>query len=514
MLYKKTPFTSYCIALATGIICGQYLHSVAYCNVALVILSLALTVNILFFSKLISSLSFGLILHCCILLCGCSLSFMDRQNPACISKGQHEFLVKTEAYPEQKTRSVALQSSIISVDGIRYNKNNRLLVYSDSIHLRDTIKPGSIISFRASPREIIDFDSLDNFDYRAYMNRRGYKYLCFCYDTFDYKAYKPGVRQLGTILRESLFNRLDSSLDNKKSLAIVSAITLGNRALLDKEIKDEFRQSGIIHILAVSGLHVGIISLITISLLRMAGLRSGLLKLSISLLVIWSYALISGLSPSVTRAAVMFSFLSTGYYINRPATPLNSVMASAFIIMLAKPSIIFEASFLLSYSAVIFIVCNYRELSEKIRFRGRILSWLWKMMAVSLLAQAGTISFVALFYGEVPLFSVLSSLFAIPLATLILSAGLALIILSSVPVISTLIADILVYCVDILTDAASATAALPAALIRVEDISVPAAVLLFLVLLATARFLLEKEKRNPHLALALTILYLIIQVKQ
>ncbi|MDZ7738370.1 MAG: ComEC/Rec2 family competence protein [Bacteroidales bacterium] len=512
MLYKKTPFTSYCIALATGIICGQYLHSVAYCNVALILLSLFLTVNILFFSKLISSLPFGLILHGCIFLCGCSLAFMDKQNPVAISKGQHEFLIKTEAYPEKKPRSVMLQSSIISVDGNKYSKNNRLLVYTDSKLISDSLKPGSILSFRASPREIIDFDSTDNFDYRAYMNRKGYKYLCFCYDTIDYMGYKPGIRQLGTILRESLFLRLDSSLDNRKSLAIVSAITLGNRALLDNEIKDEFRKSGIIHILAVSGLHVGIISLITISLLRMAGLRSGLLKLSISLLVIWSYALISGLSPSVTRAAVMFSFLNTGYYINRPATALNSVMASAFIIMLAKPSIIFEASFLLSYSAVIFIVCNYRELSGKIRFRGRIMSWLWNMVAVSLLAQAGSISFVALFFGEVPLFSVLSSLFAIPLATLILSAGLALIILSSVPVISKLIANILVYCVNTLTDAASATASLPAAVIRVNDISAPAAVLLFLVLFATTRFILAKEKRNPHLLLVFAILYFIIRM--
>lgn len=510
MLYKKTPFTSYCIALATGIICGRYLHSVAYCNVALVLLSLVLTIHILFRANKIFSLSFGLSLHVCIFLCGCSASYMDKKNPAGISRGQHEFIIRTEAYPEQKTRAVALQGNIISVDGKRYNRNNRLLVYSESQHISDTIRPGSILRFRSSPREIIDFDSLDNFDYRTYMNRRGYKYLCFCYDTIVYEGYKPRIRQLGNIFRESLFKRLDNSLDDKKSLAIISAITLGNRELLDKEIKDTFRQSGIIHILAVSGLHVGIISLITISLLRITGLRSGALKLGISLVVIWSYALISGLSPSVTRAAVMFSFLNTGYYINRPATALNSVMASAFIIMLAKPSIIFEASFILSYSAVIFIVCNYRDLSGKIRFRGRIMSWLWNMIAVSLLAQAGTISFVALFFGEIPLFSVLSSLFAIPLATLILSAGLALILLSSIPLISSLTAGILAYCVDTLSDAASAMAALPAAVIKVNDISVQAAVLLFLVLFATSRFLLEKERRNPHLLLSLTILYFIM----
>ncbi|MFP4488560.1 MAG: hypothetical protein ACLFN1_04580, partial [Bacteroidales bacterium] len=79
MLYKKTPFTSYCIALATGIICGQYLHSVAYCNVALVLLSLALAIHILFYANKIISLFFGLSLHACIFLCGCSASYMDRK---------------------------------------------------------------------------------------------------------------------------------------------------------------------------------------------------------------------------------------------------------------------------------------------------------------------------------------------------------------------------------------------------------------------------------------------------
>lgn len=509
MLYKKTRFISYCIALATGIICGQYLHSVAYCNVALLILSLTLTVNILFFNKSISSLFFGLMLHCCIFLCGCSASFIDRQNPAAISQGQHEFIIRTEAYPEQRERSVLLHTNIIRADGKKYNKNNRLLVYSDSTYLSDTIKPGSILSFSSSPREISNYGKQDNFDYRAYMNRRGYRYLCFCYDSMVYEGHKPGIRQRGAILRRSLLRRLGSALEDDNSLAVISAITLGHRDMLDSEVKEKFRKSGIMHILAVSGLHVGIISLITISLLRIAGLRSGPLKLGLSLLVIWSYAVMTGLSPSVTRAAVMFSFLNTGYYIYRPAAPLNSVMASAFIIMLLKPSILFEASFLLSYSAVIFIVSNYRELSQLIRPRGRILSWLWNMAAVSLLAQAGTISFVALFFGEVPLFSVLSSLFAIPLATLILTAGLALIFMAAIPAVSTLIAGILVYAVNALSDAASATASLPSAVIKVNNVTAPEAVILFLLLLATTRFLLAKERRNPHLPLALTILYLI-----
>ena len=510
MLYKETPFTGYCIALATGIICGPYMHSVIYCNAAVIILSVAMVINVVLYKRNRASVFYGFILHCCIIFMGCSISILQTRKPDFMASGKHTFVLKTDDYPSPASKSLMLYTRIIQVEGNDNLKNNRLQLYTDGRYLSPSLKPGSIISLVASPVEITDFDLSDSFDYRSYMNRRGYHYCIFCYDSITFIDEKPGIKHIGLRLRQQLFNRLENNLSDAEALAVVSAMALGYRGLLDDQTKDEFRGSGIIHIMAVSGLHVGIISMIIISILKITPLRSGLARLMISLLLIWTYALLTGLSPSVTRASVMFSFLNTGYLMNRPVKPLNSVMASAFILLVVNPNMIYDPSFLLSYSAVIVIVTNYRNMLAKIKFRGRLMSSLWKILAISILAQAGTIPFVAYFFGEIPVLSVLSNLFAIPLATIILFCGFILILSAGLPILPGLIKTVLVYCVGTLSDAAATIASFDRALVTVHSLSGLRAVLLFCIFFVLIRFLLDREKNNPHILLTLTILYFII----
>jgi len=510
VLYKETPFTGYCIALAAGIICGSFMHTVFYCNAATFLLSAVLALILTVHKKKSASISYGFVLHCCIFSVGCSLSAIKKNELVYISPGPTHFVVRTDNYPVPAARSLKLHTGIIKVNGNSNYKNNKLLVYTNEKYISPSLKPGSIISFVSSPLEISDFDNTDNFDYRSFMNRKGYRYSAFCYNNISVIDQQPGIRHLGLRLRCYLLNRLKEKVHDEKSLAIVSAMTLGYRELLDDRIQEEFRKSGIIHIMAVSGLHVGIISMIIISLIKVSRVRSEPVKLLISLLMIWTYALMTGLSPSVTRASVMFSFLNTGYLINRPVKPLNSVMASAFIILIINPAMLYEASFLLSYSAVIVIVTNYKELVAKINFRGRILGYVWKMIAISLLAQAGTLPFVALFFGELPLFSVISNLFAIPLATIILCTGYALILFSSLPLVPDLLGKILAYCVNTLADAASAIASIDSVSVSVGEISAIRTVILFFFLLMLTSFLLDRERKNPHIPLTILILYVIL----
>lgn len=510
MLYKETPFAGYCIALVTGIICGLKMHSVLYCNAAVFLLSLFLVINNSLYRHIRISIIYGLILHACIYFLGCSLSVLQTGMTGYIETTEKEFVLRTNDYPAPAGRSLMLQTSIINLGGDNGFKNNKLLLYTGSRYITPSLKPGSIIRLYSKAVEITDFNSTDNFDYRLFMNRRGFRYYAFCYDSISVIDEKPGLKHLGLRLRRTMFNRLKSTVTDERSLALVSAITLGYRELLDNDIKVEFRKSGIIHIMAVSGLHVGIISGIIILLLNCSRIKSGLVKLIISLMMIWTYALITGLSPSVTRATVMFSFLNTGYLINRPVNPLNSVMASAFLILVVNPAMIFEASFLLSYSAVIAIVINYRDMLSKIRLRGRLLGGLWKIIAISILAQAGTIPFVAFFFGEIPLLSVLANIFAIPLATIILISGFNLVLFSGLPIIPDILNNMLVYCVNILSDASAIIASWDWAVITAGKLSPVRTVILLLLSMALLRFLLAREKNNPHILLTLMILYFII----
>ncbi|MBN1386893.1 MAG: ComEC/Rec2 family competence protein [Bacteroidales bacterium] len=510
MLYKETPFTGYCIALVAGIICSKYMHSVLYCNAIIGALSIILIFNFVLYKQSRSSVLHGILFHCCIFFLGSSVSILQTKKLNFMVPVRQEFVLRTDDYPEPASRSLMLNTSIIRAGGNNNHTNNKLLLYTDELYLSSSLEPGSIIRLASRPVEITDFDSSDSFDYRLFMNRRGFRYCIFCYDSISVIGERPGPRHLGLRLRRFLLNRLENTLPDKKTLSVVSAMTLGYRELLDNEIKEEFRKSGIIHIMAVSGLHVGIISMIIVYFLKITRIRSGTLRLLISLLLIWTYALLTGLSPSVTRASVMFSFLNTGYLINRPVKPLNSVMASAFLILIANPHMLYEPSFLLSYSAVIAIVANYRNLLAKISFRGLLMGSIWKIMTISILAQAGTIPFVALFFGEIPILSVLSNLFAIPLATIILFAGFTLIFLAGLPLFPEVLNSLLFSCVNTLSDAAATIASWDRVVITADGLSASRAVVLFFLLIILVRFLLDREKDNPHILLTITILYFII----
>lgn len=510
MLYKDTPFTGYCIALASGIICSSYLHSASYCNAVLPILLLLLVINGVLHRKRISSISYGIIIHACIFTLGCSLAIINSRSPSFIPPGGREFVLISDDYPSPASRSLKLHTSIIKSGDRKYGRDNKMLIYTDSSFIPATLKPGSIVRLATNPLEINDFNPDDDFDYQAFMKRRGFRYYAFCYDSIKVIGEKPGPRHLGLRLRRELLARLEKNLDDEESRAVVSAMCLGYRELLDDDIKDVFRKSGIMHIMAVSGLHVGIISMLILSLLKITRIRSGFVKLLISLLLVWTYALMTGLSPSVTRASVMFSFLTTGYLINRQVKPLNSVMASAFLILVIEPYMIYEASFLLSYSAVILIVVNYRKLVSLVNFRGRIMSYVWSMIVISLLAQAGTIPFVALFFGKIPMLSLISNLFAIPLATIILLSGFALMLFASIPLIAFILSEIVVYSVNTLSGAAATVASFDMAVTTTGQLSAARAVTLFLLLAVISWYLLDKERRNPHIPLTIMILYFLI----
>ena len=144
-------------------------------------------------------------------------------------------------------------------------------------------------------------------------------------------------------------------------LALVAAITVGQKNMLDPEQKQYFIKAGVMHIMAVSGLHAVILSLFIFKLLFFLKGRLNILRILITLLILWSFAFVTGLTPSVLRATLMFSFLQAGNIMKRPVNGINSVLASAFVLILIRPSVIFDAGFLLSYSAVIFIICFYRD---------------------------------------------------------------------------------------------------------------------------------------------------------
>jgi competence protein ComEC len=167
------------------------------------------------------------------------------------------------------------------------------------------------------------------------------------------------------------------------------------------------------------------------------------LKAVITVPLLWGFAFITGLSPSVLRATIMFTFLQAGQLTRRPASSMNSLLASAFIMTAARPAVLFEAGFQLSYLAVAFIILFYSRLSGLIRPGNRVIRYIWQVTALSLVAQAGTMALTVRLFNIFPLLFPLSNILVVPITFLVLMLTLLLIVTSPIPFLSSFTALLL-----------------------------------------------------------------------
>lgn len=244
--------------------------------------------------------------------------------------------------------------------------------------------------------------------------------------------------------REQLILNLSEAKFSKDELAIMQALLLGQRQDISKEIYDEYAAAGAIHILAVSGLHVGIILLILNWLFAPLNyLKNGLvLKTIILILLMWGFAMLAGLSPSVVRAVTMFSFIAIGMQMRRKTSVLNSLFISLFILLLVNPYFIFQVGFQLSYLAVFAIVTIQPKLFKLWQPKFKIAKYFWSLFTVSIAAQIGVLPLSLFYFHQFPGLFFLSNLVVLPVLGLILGLGILVILLALLNLLPAILAEI------------------------------------------------------------------------
>jgi competence protein ComEC len=207
------------------------------------------------------------------------------------------------------------------------------------------------------------------------------------------------------------------------------ALLFGEKTELSKEISTNYTQAGIIHILAISGLHIaliyGIVLWLTKPLLRFK--KGKLYIFLISICILWFYAILAGFSASIVRAAVMFSVVTFAKMINRQSNIYNSLAVSALLLLVFNPNYLFDVGFQLSFAAVLSIVI-FQPLVRKYSYsKHLIILKIKELLLISLVAQVGVLPLILYYFGQFPLLFLLANLITIPLSSLILILGLALI---------------------------------------------------------------------------------------
>jgi len=245
-------------------------------------------------------------------------------------------------------------------------------------------------------------------------------------------------------LREQLILDLKRNDFGKNEIAVFQALILGQRREISNELYKDYAAAGAIHILAISGLHIGILLFLLNYLFKgFDRLKYGkVLKTILIILLLWSFAVLTGLSASVVRAVTMFSFLAVGLQLKRKTSALNSLSLSLFILLLINPYYIFQVGFQLSYLAVFSIIMFQPMIYGLIKPKVRIVDYLWKLSSVSIAAQIGVLPLSLYYFHQFPGLFLATNLVILPFLGILLASGLLIIILTFFDILPSFAAEI------------------------------------------------------------------------
>jgi competence protein ComEC len=278
------------------------------------------------------------------------------------------------------------------------------------------------------------------------------------------------VRRFFAGVRKSLSGRMDAFFRSPKEAALGKALVFGYKSELDQETVNAFSRSGTSHVLAVSGLHVGIIWLLIDKLLFPLNRtrRTRWIKFGLSLSALWFYALLTGMSPSVTRAAFMFSFMALAAVWGKRYNSFNMLAFSAFILLVLNPPVLFSPGFQLSYSAVAGILLMYPLFNGLVYFSAPFLRHVWSMVSITMAAQLATTPVTLHWFGSFPLWFPFSNLFIVPLTGVTVYSGVSAVALASVPVLGDLTAHLFQFGIKLLLHLAEFFSDLPYAALSIS----------------------------------------------
>ncbi|MCQ2346303.1 MAG: ComEC family competence protein [Paludibacteraceae bacterium] len=367
----------------------------------------------------------------------------------------HIFKVAVRDFPRECKKTWQYEVDILllqdSATIIRTHERAYLYIHKDS--LRQMPEMGDTLWVQTAFRR---GQKIGDFDYGLYLRRQGligsgyvpsHRWTMAAQGKTDY--YNPRYWQYRLRERYRAFGI------EEDELATLSALTLGYKEDLDTSLKRSFQRAGAAHILAVSGLHTGIIYSVILLLLNVFGFYPPLYEEKgrrivngvVCIILLWGYALLTGMTPSVVRSVVMFSLVEIARMAYRQPVSLNTVMAAAFLILAFRPNDLFSVSFQLSFAAVVAIVLGLEwlpkiHLSQRMRASKwhKPLIYVWEVVVVSLLAQLGTMPLCLYYFGQTSNWFLLTNLVVIPLAWLIVVVAVVLLTIGWIPQVGILIA--------------------------------------------------------------------------
>ncbi len=390
--------------------------------------------------------------------------------------------VRLLAPPRPTARSVRCQVEILSCNTSGW-RAKKMLLFLPSGQESEHLSAGEVLDVEVQLSPIRNLG--DDFDYAAYMRRRGYLAQAYASrGNWRRSAFQAGfsITVASERSRQRLLQRYRRAGLEAEPLALVAALTLGEKSLLDSQLKQRFASVGVAHVLAVSGMHVGIVCGLLGLLLRPLGRRrrSEILRQLLLTALLWAYACLTGLSASVVRAVLMFSVMALGRCLQRRATSWNALGFAAFVMLAVRPFFLYDAGFQLSFAAVASILCLQPYFRQQLGGETDGLSQesvaMWALpgtstsianyfkdlVSVSMAAQIGTAPLSVWYFHQFPNYFWLSNLLMVPLALAVTCLAVATLSLGWLPGLGQAVVWLLAQAAGLFCRLASAIDSLPA----------------------------------------------------
>ena len=367
-------------------------------------------------------------------------------------------LVKINEPLIEKTRSYKADGIVVSVlDGKeKHNATGKLLLYFSKDSSTEALHYGQIILIKKALQPITNSGNPGAFNYQRYAAFQQVYHQLFLQPQDWVVTNQVSVNTFYTFLfktRAHVLNALQQYIgNNHQELGIAEALLIGYKEDLDKDLVQAYSNTGVVHIIAISGLHLGLIYAVLLWVLsRLPWIKKSRHVKAILLIVcLWLFSLLTGGAASVLRSAVMFTVIVTGKYYFRQSSVYNSLAASAFILLCYNPYYLWDVGFQLSYLAVIGIVALQQPIYRAVYIKNKGLQKIWQMMSVTIAAQVAAFPICIYYFHQFPNLFLFTNLLVIPLSTVILFGEILLVMLAAFAPLATYVGIVLTWLIHLM----------------------------------------------------------------
>lgn len=454
------PLVKFIISFVLGILIYPYFNQkVMYVLIVVFILfSLSVISHILYKKR-----NFNLVFNTSMLLLGLLLGIYtafthkETNNSNHYTKlnltaeRKHDFRVKIIERLKTTQKNYRFISEIYSIDG-KECSGKTIINFSKKEPIKK-IEYGDIINLEATYYENRSSFNPFQFDYGKYLERQEIYAQCYAVNShFNKLGSENNLLNYLSNFREKIILRLEPFFKSNDNFSVYKALILGQQQDISPEIVQDYQFAGAVHILSVSGLHVGFILLFVQFLLKpLPNTKRGrFIKLIAVLLSLSTFCVLAGMSPSVIRSVVMFSFLAIGMYYKRETNIYHTLLVSMFLILFIKPSFIYDVGFQLSYLALFFIIWLQPIFKELWKPKNKILNYFWDIVTVSFAAQIGTLPLSLYYFHQFPGLFLLTNVLILFLVGVIMIFGVVTMLLAIIGFVPQIVVKILELLIQIL----------------------------------------------------------------